>query len=118
MKKLIVAGVLGLTALSVQAIEETKINMPFLDCTSQAEELIKKGTNVTKFNLLRNDGGFITWFFETKTHHYSVTCFNIGHDADQMHITKETQSEYKEKSAKLETEKKNKVSAIASQVGL
>jgi hypothetical protein len=117
MERIILAVTLTLTALSAQAKEETIINMPFNECTSQAQDLTKKGINVKEINLIKSSG-LIMWFFETKTHQFSVSCGLIGKDADYMSISKQTQAEYKAANKKAEAEQKTKVDVIANRIGL
>jgi hypothetical protein len=119
MNKLLTALILTATALTAQAEEKKTINMPFGECTTQARELAKKGTNLKEIELIRS-AGLMMFFFQTKTDHYTIACAIIGNGGvnDYMSITKQSSAEYAEANRKAEQEKQSKASAIAKDIGL
>jgi hypothetical protein len=117
MNKLITALILSVTAITAQAEEKTDIKMPFSECTTQARELAKNGVNVKEINMLRSSG-LMMWFFETKTHHITVSCMLIGQGYDQMSVTKQTLAEYRANNDKAESARKAKTQNLSKQLGL
>ena len=119
MNKLLTALVLAATAATAHAEERKDIKMPFGECTTQARELAKKGTNLKEIELIRSVG-LMMFFFETKTNHYTISCSIIGREGenDFMSITKQTTAEYAAANRKAEQEKQSKASAIAKDIGL
>jgi hypothetical protein len=117
MNKLLTALILSVTAITAQAEEKTDIKMPFSECTTQARELAKKGVNVKEINMIRGTG-LMMWFFETKTHHITVSCMLIGQGHDQMSVTKETLAEYRAKNDKAEANRRAKTQNLSNQLGI
>jgi hypothetical protein len=117
MNKLLTALILVATALTAQATEKQTLKMEFGECVMQSRDLAKKGTNVKEVDLVKSAGIMMT-FFETSTHHISITCGIISRGNDIMNFTKQTLVEYRASNAQAEANRQAKTQDLSKQLGL
>jgi hypothetical protein len=117
MKQLITALILAATALTVQAEEKQTLKMEFGECITQSRALAKQGTNVKEVNLVKSAGIMMT-FFQTSTHHVSISCGIISRGNDIMNVTKQTLDEHRAANAQVEAKRQAKTQDLSKQLGL
>jgi len=113
-KKLGIAIIFSIVSLPSYSKEEKLINMPFVECVTQARNLASKGKELQEVKL-RN---LMIFTFRTTTDYYTVACGLIGRDADYMSIIKETNAERKENNLKAESEQAAKTKELSKLIGL
>ena len=117
MNKLLTALILTATALTAQAQEKQTLKMEFGECVMQSRDLAKKGTNVKEVDLVKSAGIMMT-FFQTSTHHISISCGIVGRGNDIMNVSKQTLDEYRASNAQAEANRQAKTQDLSKQLGL
>ena len=117
MNKLLTALILVATAATAQAEERQTLKMEFGECVTQTRALAKQGTNVKEVDLVKSAGMLMT-FFQTNTHHISISCGIVGRGNDIMIVTKQTLEEHRAANAQAEAKSQAKTQDLSKQLGL
>ena len=117
MNKLLTALILSVTALSAQAEEKQTLKIEFGECITQSRALAKQGTNVKEVDLVKSAGIMMT-FFQTNTHHISISCGLVGRGNDIMNFTKQTLEEHRAANAQAEAKSQAKTQDLSKKLGL